>query len=59
MESQLEIPVSLNALTRGFTCGQDRVTQALLYGQGPSEARRPHLALSDDAKREILMRIEI
>jgi hypothetical protein len=49
---------SLSALVCEFGCGRDRVTQALLRGVKPPEARGRHLALADDAGREILTCIE-
>jgi hypothetical protein len=58
IESQLEIPVLLTALVQGFGCDWDRVTQALLHGLEPPDARRCHLELVDNAEREILVAIE-
>jgi hypothetical protein len=54
MESQLEIPVSLSTVARGFGCSRNRGTQAFLYGLEPPEARGRYLALAADAKHEIL-----
>jgi hypothetical protein len=58
MESQFEIQASLSTLALRFGWSRNGIIQALLHGLEPPEAQRRHLAVADDAEREILARIE-
>jgi hypothetical protein len=54
MDSRLQIPTSISALAARFGCGRDRVKKALAHGLEPPDTPGGHLAMSDDAKKEIL-----
>jgi hypothetical protein len=56
--SRLEIPISLSALARGFSCKRDRIMSALAHGLEAPEMRGRHPRLAEDRGREILRWIE-
>jgi hypothetical protein len=53
--SILNIPISINALARGFECQQHRVTSAIAHGLEPPEARGRHPGMVADREAEILV----
>jgi hypothetical protein len=58
MDSRVQVPISISPLTAEFGYGLHRVKKTLAYGLEPPETRRRHLAVSDDAEREIVSPIQ-
>lgn len=56
--SELNLPISIGALSRAFRCDRNRVTQALAHGLEPPEARGRHLAVDAGIEDELLVWIE-
>lgn len=54
----MAIPISIDALTRGFGCARDRVTQVLAHSLEPPENRGRHPAVAPEIEQGFVERIE-